>query len=710
MKEAGIEMSCVTKNTGLFNIFQQVSLLALIALAAPAAIADVAILVDQATLVETDPPEPPVPEPDNPDETEEDPDAEPPVPVGAAPEASYVSQAGFAVTGANFIDAATYIFDMGTTESVTAATLRIPIREVYPQNGAAPLEVTFYSDENGFIDVKDYGIGFDTPIVVIDAALLTQIEVDVTGPVNAAIKAGRHIGFRIQSTTEPGSVDTDLFPPQTGVRFETNPLLEFVPGVAPAVANDIPRFDGFTLQVPDIDVPTVGIVDAQFQLVDPNELTFEMLSAVVTEAVAGPLPLSGAELFDCAAFSPPDPAGVAAGVPSYSVNSGILDIPSVVLNGKQIAVRMEFIEQSSPILFEGLSIGAVQSGPPDSVESALEGGLIVEPAQDFVPLCHGWVLIGDFIRNRVVERNIISGETGAVYPFNTAPDQFTLDRANNRVFMTVFPESERLYRLDLDTGTIVSNTVSQNFVGATTNYTYGFALRDIALGEGGNVFAILFDGEQFNPEDSIPFAETGLWMGLMDPDGNFLAPSIPLESPIRIEYDPSLNHVFLATESNLATFNFDPVTNIYTFVVGTDVAVGTGCTDFDVSPDGTRLAYACPNGNYGEEDFSIADMDPENYFNNDGAWFFGTSPVSATFNKAGTLLVGTDNDKLYVFDVKTHLILEDFELGLLEGEQIKKIRLSEDGDLIYIFLENENRAENSKFYWMPMPNISGTPL
>ena len=63
-----------------------------------------------------------------------------------------------------------------------------------------------------------------------------------------------------------------------------------------------------------------------------------------------------------------------------------------------------------------------------------------------------------------------------------------------------------------------------------------------------------------------------------------------------------------------------------------------------------------------------------------------------------------------MFDVKSHLILEDFELGLLEGESIRKIRLSEDGDLIYVFLNNENRAESSKFYWMPMPDITGTPL
>jgi hypothetical protein len=98
------------------------------------------------------------------------------------------------------------------------------------------------------------------------------------------------------------------------------------------------------------------------------------------------------------------------------------------------------------------------------------------------------------------------------------------------------------------------------------------------------------------------------------------------------------------------------------------------------------------------------------YFDIDGEWFLGTSPVSAVFNSSGTLLIATDNEKLYFFDVVTHLILEEFELGLIEGESIRKIRLSRDGDLLLLFLENEIHDPSSKFYWMSLPNITGTPL
>ncbi len=526
-------------------------LLVFLALAFSAsASADFAILVDQAVLVEKNP------EPAALVEDEEL--AEQPV-IGEANDASYVSFGGWAVTGAEFIDANVVVFDLGANSTVSQATLRLPIEELYPQNGAVPLEIFVFSD-NGHVEYTDYSIGFISPIADLDAALLTQIEVDVTGAVNAALGTGRYVAFRINSKIAPTAVLPTLFPAWTGAKFRNNPSLEFTPGAPPIVANDVARFDGYTLQVPNIEVPGVGEAAVQLRMIDANQLRFQLTFAEITGAGVGAPPLSGIELFDCAAFTAPSAVTVAAGTSTYSVNSEILDIPSVNFNEEQVALRLEHIEGTDPWVFETLSMGEVQAGPSEATVSALGGGLIVEPSQDFVPLCHGWVLIGDSIRNRVVERNLISGETGNTYSFNTIPDQFTLDDANGAVYMTVHPESERLYRLDLNTGLFSSNRVEQ-VLGAGPTHTYNWSLRDIALGEDGNVFAIMFDNIQIDPENGVPYSDTGLWMGVMDPDANFLTDSLPLEEPIRIEYDPVLDHVFLATQSNLATFNFDTVTH-----------------------------------------------------------------------------------------------------------------------------------------------------
>jgi len=103
-------------------------------------------------------------------------------------------------------------------------------------------------------------------------------------------------------------------------------------------------------------------------------------------------------------------------------------------------------------------------------------------------------------------------------------------------------------------------------------------------------------------------------------------------------------------------------------------------------------------------------MDPRSYFNIDGEWVLEGAPVSAVFNQEGTILIASDNTKLYFFDVVTHLLLEDFQLGLLEEETVNKIRFSKDGDLIIIYLNNKLHVPNSRFLYMPTPPLSGTPL
>ncbi len=699
-------VSTDTSGITMLRKFVLANLVASMLLAVNVALADSAILVAEGVLVEKNPAVVvTTADPDETGEVDPTPDEDPPPLIGTATDASYVSVGGWAVSGKDFIDAAVAVFDFNATGSVSQATLTLPIEEVFPQNGAAPVEIYMYSD-NGVVEFTDYSLGFVAAIAVVDALGKTSIDVDVTGAVNAALKTGRHVAFRIKSSVPPSAVAAIAIPPWTGVKFQTNYSLTFTPGSPPAVVKDSARFDGFTLEVQNIEVPGVGEIALQMQMVDANNLLFQLTEAAITGTGVSAPPVSGADLLNCSAFAPPAVTDVAIGASSYSVNSGILDVPSVNFNNKQLSLRLEYIEGSNPWLFETLSIGAVQSGPSEATISALGGGLITESSQDFVPLCHGWVLIGDSVRNRVVERNLLSGETGATYSFSQIPDQFTVDDVNGAVYMTVHPETERLYRLDLNTGVITSNHTSQNIGG----FTYRWSMRDLALGEDGNIFALMHDNIGTDPGNQIPFSSTGLWLGLLSGSGSFLTESIPLQDPVRIEYDNVLNHVFLATASNLATFDFDAGTNTLTFVPGTDIAVGSACTDFTTSPDGTRVAYSCPNGNRNTQNFSIVDMAPDDYFDSDGEWFLGSSPVSATFNNAGTILIATDNEKLYFFDVVTHLILEDFELGLLEGELIKKIRISRDGQYLIIYLENEVHDPSSKFYWMPMPAITGTPL
>lgn len=646
------------------------------------AFAEQATLVQEAVLVESNP------NPDTP-----------------ATSATYMTADGWAVTSQTYVDSAVMIFDFGAAKSVSQAVLSLPLEALYPRSGLAPLQIYAFAD-NGTIELADYSAGSSLPTAQLDAVQASSgnpsatLSLNVTGAVNAILPSSRYVGFRVKSAAVPADVSTG-FPAWTGVKFRPLYSMDFSTGTPPALPASRPQFDGYTLAVPGLSAPGVGAFNVELALVDTNNVAFELTAAT---DITKPGSISGAgftgmQLLNCSAFTaPPGSTTLAPGTPSFSSATGILDIPAMLYGGIEYHVKMQLLASTNPMRFQLISATEVPSGSTSSVVSISQfgGSLITEPTQDFIPLCHGWVLIGDTKKNRLVERNVITGETGASYKFNTIPNQMELDVSSGTVYLSTHPETQRMYQLDIPSGAFTYHRLSEG--------GRNFIPRDFAIGESGNVFALLFD-PIYDLEEDGP-AEEGLWMGIFNKDGDPTRAAIPLLSPVRIEYDSVKKHVFLTTESNLVTFDFNPSDQSVTFVPGTDIAVGSGCTDFSISPDGERLAYSCPNGNEMTPHTSIVDIGPRDYYNNDGEWYLEGAPVSAVFDPSGKVLIATDGEKLYFFDVETHLLLNSYPLGLAETDTIKKIRLSMDGELIMLLMEAGINDDTGKVYWLPLPDYS----
>ncbi|MCB1671571.1 MAG: hypothetical protein KDI29_10640 [Pseudomonadales bacterium] len=613
--------------------------------------------------------------------------------------ATYLSSGGFAVTSSEYIDAVGISFDLGSTVSVAQATLRLPIIEYYSLAGSVPIKIYAFADD-GAIDLYDYKAGFSVPVGSVEAIGRAELVLDVTGAVNGILQSSQYAGFRIVTGWTPQEITGTTFPAFKGARFDSMASrLEFTPGSAPSSGMDASSFDGFRLSLPGISVDELGVVDATFELTDLDSSIFTLTAAELFPIQSGSTgPVSGTDLLNCSAFNPPSIPSITGDPASFSYSSGLLHAPNVSFQGQQWDMVFTLVDDSPSIRFRLVSLELSPPTPPLNTVASLGGTAIIEPSQDFIPLCHGWVLIGDSSRNRLVERNVITGETASSYSFNTQPDQLTLDDESGIVYFSTHPETERLYKLDLKSGIISYNRIIEG--------ERQFSPIDIVPGEDGNLFVLLHD----RSTGESP-AANGLWMGILDSSADPVVPSLPLDSPIRVVYDRNQQRVFVTTESNLATFLFFPQSNEFAFVNDTDIPVGSGCTDFAVSPDGKRLAYACPNGNNEEvTPFAIHDLDPVDYHNPDGEWYLGSSPVSATFNAAGDVLIATDGSQLFFFDVVTHLLLEKYDLGLSAGDAVRKIRLSRDGNLLLVFMQNELDSANGKMLWMPMPDIEATTL
>ncbi len=643
--------------------------------------AEQAILVQDAVLVEANP---------NPDEP--------------ALRATYMTNDDWAVTSPSFIDAAVMVFDFGTQRSVSRAVLSLPLENLYPRAGMAPLRVHAFADD-GRIDLADYKAGGSIAVTELDAVAASggnataTLTVDLTGAVNAILPTSRYVGIRIQSTAVPADV-TSGFPVWTGVKFRPLYSLEFATGTPPALPADRPRFDSYTLSVPGLSAPGVGSYNVALALLDADAGEFALSAAtdITPPGSVSGTGRQGMQLLDCSAFTvPPGSQSLVPGAPVFDSRTGLLDIPSLLYSGKEYAVQMQLVAGSNPMRLRLQSLDEIATGTPAPALSIAQfgGSLTIQPTQDFLPLCHGWVLIGDTSRNAFVERNVITGETGATYKLNTIPDEMLLDADAGLVYFSTLPESERLYILDLASGAFTYRRLREG--------GRDFIPVDIALGENDNLFVLLYD-PLYELEENGP-AEAGLWMGIFDPEGDPVTPATALLEPRRIEYDPVRRHLFLATESNLVTFEYNLLTHDLVFVEGTDIAVGSGCTDFSISPDGNRLAYSCPQGNERTPHTAIVDMDPLEYYNTDGKWILENAPVSAVFDESGEVLIATDGAKLYFFDVRSHLLHSSYALGLAEGGTVNKIRLSRDGELVML-LQNELGDKSGRIHWVPLPSFN----
>ena len=87
---------------------------------------------------------------------------------------------------------------------------------------------------------------------------------------------------------------------------------------------------------------------------------------------------------------------------------------------------------------------------------------VLEPAQgsgwielgatsDFVPLCNGWLMIGDVANQRIAVRNAVDGREGAYYDLPAAPGDLELDEVA-KVLYVALPDAQKLAELDLVTG------------------------------------------------------------------------------------------------------------------------------------------------------------------------------------------------------------------------------------------------------------------
>lgn len=316
---------------------------------------------------------------------------------------------------------------------------------------------------------------------------------------------------------------------------------------------------------------------------------------------------------------------------------------------------------------------------------AATGAIAVGPADDLVALCDGTVLIGDRRANEVVERHVTRG-VGRRFALSAAPGAMALDAAGGLLYVTLSAASS-LARINLETGAV------------STIALPGVA-RDVVVGNGGRAFALLgtadagmnpvvvIDGASGTAARTIPLGSDGFGAGFLGHDGpgNQLLVGVAGLSP-----------------STLSRFAFDADAGTLTLSQSTR-AVGSNGQDLAVSPDGTRVAFACGGGN--GVGYTIFDIDSRDLTMSRGEWNTGAYPRAAAFSLDGTRLLATNGGALVLFNAATHaeIVRQDPPSSPACSPDLdQRVAISRGGRLGFLYADCGTDEASGRLTWRVLP-------
>jgi hypothetical protein len=277
------------------------------------------------------------------------------------------------------------------------------------------------------------------------------------------------------------------------------------------------------------------------------------------------------------------------------------------------------------------------------------GQLAIPPTADLVPLCDGWVLLGDRLKNQIVSRNAFTGEIRRSYQLTAAPSEFELDFEHGFLY-SALSNASFLVKVDFHTNLLTTIPLS----GAATG---------LATGDRG-----------------VLFANVSGWVVLIDTLSGRELP-MKMAGGDLLAYDKRRKQLFTGDRGSSASYllrwAFDPDAQSLS-QVQTRLTSGFGQAVV-LSSNLSQLAYSVSQG----APYIVYDLDPTDIATVQGSWQTGPGPTTLAFSPDGTRLAATNFDGIAVFDAATHAELGHLDITLCQYGQLTKLAWSRSSTHVF---------------------------
>lgn len=275
--------------------------------------------------------------------------------------------------------------------------------------------------------------------------------------------------------------------------------------------------------------------------------------------------------------------------------------------------------------------------------------------EDFIPLSDGWIIAKDQTLNKVIFKNVFSGEHGKEFSLQGKPNKMEYDFEREMLLVSL-TDINMIAKINMRTEEITYISINGEII-------------EMTLGERGIIFVM-----------------TGTKIYAVDAEKEKVLSSVNGSYNLAT-YDKYGNNLFVAVAEvspcTLARYSFNEKTKELELQQSSR-ELGSNARDIAISNDGKHLVLCCGGGNgYG---YTIFDIDSSDITQKFGEWNVGIYPRSAEFSLDDKYLVASNGFQIKIFDVETYS-----EISLVSKVTNSKDDLcfSRGGKIIYNF-DGEN--------------------
>ncbi len=311
------------------------------------------------------------------------------------------------------------------------------------------------------------------------------------------------------------------------------------------------------------------------------------------------------------------------------------------------------------------------------------GSFSVNPGQDFIPLCSGWVIVPDITLNQILVENVTTGQVNRRYQMQASPLNLSLDSVNGYLYAT------------LDGSTFLAQI---NLVSDAIQYLPSTEpLYEVVVGNNGTVFT---EGQN-----------DALFSELNGPSGS--APvslgKPPISYPGCLAYDKVHDQLFYGasayTPSNLIRYIYNSANLSLTLQQNVQFQAAIG--DLDVSTDGNHLLVVTPFGNDQTPPYNyiLNDYSPLNLTTIQGSIGAGGPPACGHFSPNNQLFTASNGTTLSIFQLSNYSPFESY----IPGANIIKTKFSTGSSMVFDLRMGPPNTIDWHTLPTPVPTATSTP-